>query len=217
VPSRIGVVYVAEAKANPEREAPTPQYEIGAVYRAHAQTVARWAARLGGPTIDVEDVVQEVFLTAHRLLPEFRGEAKITTWLFRITQNQVRHQRRKLRFRQFLTGTASDVIGQTASTRPTPVEVLEQRQASATVYRVLDGMSDKYRTAFILFEIEHVSGEEIATLLGQKVATIWVWLHRARAQFTAGLAKLEQAEGKARADTQTSITRPNKKLPPASA
>jgi RNA polymerase sigma-70 factor (ECF subfamily) len=210
-------VYVAEAKANPDRDVPAPQYEIGAVYRAHAQTVARWATRLGGPAIDVEDVVQEVFLTAHRLLPEFRGEAKITTWLFRITQNQVRHQRRKLRFRQFLTGTANDVIGQTASTRPTPVEVLEQRQASATVYRVLDGMSDKYRTAFILFEIEQVSGEEIATLLGQKVATIWVWLHRARAQFAAGLAKIERAEGSMAASSATAALGPSKKIPPASA
>ena len=170
-------MYVAEAKANPSVK-PDSQYEIGAVYRAHAQTVARWR-RAWGPPIDVEDVVQEVLLTAHRLLPEFRGEAKITTWLFRITQNQVRHQRRKLRFRSVPDGYRY-VICQTASTRPTPVEVLEQRQASATVYRVLDGMSDKYRTAFILFEIEHVSGEEIATLLGQKVATIWVWLPRPR-------------------------------------
>jgi RNA polymerase sigma-70 factor, ECF subfamily len=188
-------LHVAEAKADPAQPGDRPTYEIGALYRAHAQTVARWAGRLGGPAIDVEDVVQEVFLTVHRLLPEFRGEAKITTWLFRITQNQVRHQRRKLRFRQFLSGSAADVIGQTASTKPTPVEMLEQRQANATIYRVLDGMSDKYRTAFILFEIEQVSGEEIAALMGQKVSTIWVWLHRARAHFAAGLEKLDRAEG----------------------
>lgn len=210
-------MYVAEAKANPSREGAGPPYEIGAVYRAHAQSVARWAGRLGGPAIDVEDVVQEVFLTAHRLLPEFRGEAKITTWLFRITQNQVRHQRRKLRFRQFLSGDASDVIGQTPSTRPTPVEVLEQRQASATVYRVLDGMSDKYRTAFILFEIEQVSGEEIAALLGQKVATIWVWLHRARAQFAAGLAKIERAEATATQTAGPAASGTGPKTPPTSA
>lgn len=203
-------MYVAEAKADPAQQSSRPSYEIGALYRAHAQTVARWACRLGGPAIDVEDVVQEVFLTVHRLLPEFRGEAKITTWLFRITQNQVRHQRRKLRFRQFLSGTATDVIGQTASTKPTPIEVLEQRQANATIYRVLDGMSDKYRTAFILFEIEQVSGEEIANLMGQKVSTIWVWLHRARAQFTAGFEKLERAEGDRTSSSSPSLL-PSKK------
>jgi RNA polymerase sigma-70 factor (ECF subfamily) len=168
--------------------------EIGALYRAHAQTVARWAARLGGPNVDVDDIVQEVFLTAHRLLSGFRGEAKITTWLFRITQNQVRHQRRKQRYRQFLRGTADDVAGHVVSNRLTPVEELEQRQASQLVYKVLDGMSEKYRTAFILFELEHLPGEEIAALLDQKVSTIWVWLHRARAQFVAGLEKLEKSE-----------------------
>lgn len=170
--------------------------ELAVLYRQHAQTVARWAARLGGPECDVDDVVQEVFLTVHRLISGFRGEAKITTWLFRITQNQVRHQRRKQRYRRFLRGSADDVAGQMASNRPTPVEELEQRQASTTVYRVLDGLSDKYRTAFILFEIERLSGEEIASLLDQKVSTIWVWLHRARAQFLAGLEKLEKSEPK---------------------
>jgi RNA polymerase sigma-70 factor (ECF subfamily) len=180
----------------PRRQLPAePELrEIGAIYRAHAQTVARWANRLGGPEIDVDDVVQEVFLTAHRLIGGFRGEAKITTWLFRITQNQVRHQRRKLRYRRFLGGSADDVAGQVASPRLTPVEELEQRQASQTVYRVLEGLSDKYRTAFILFEIEKLSGEEIATLLNQKVNTIWVWLHRARAQFVGGLETLKKSE-----------------------
>ncbi len=175
---------------------PPPQEprEIGALYRAHAQTVARWAARLGGPTADVEDIVQEVFLTAHRLLDGFRGEAKITTWLFRITHNQVRHQRRKQRYRRFLRGSADDVAGQLPSPRLTPIQELEQRQATTTVYRVLDGMSEKYRTAFILFELEHLSGDEIAALLDQRVNTIWVWLHRARAQFLAGLEKLEKSE-----------------------
>jgi RNA polymerase sigma-70 factor (ECF subfamily) len=172
---------------------PEPR-EIGALYRAHAPTVARWASRLGGPDVDVEDVVQEVFLTAHRLLSSFRGEAKITTWLFRITQNQVRHQRRKLRYRRFLGGSADEVAGHVASPRLTPVQELEQRQASQTVYKVLEGLSDKYRTAFILFEIEKLSGDEIAALLCQKVNTIWVWLHRARAQFVAGLEKLEKSE-----------------------
>jgi RNA polymerase sigma-70 factor, ECF subfamily len=192
---------MAEPVTPPGASSP-PTYEIGAVYRAHAQTVARWAARLGGPGLGadgIEDVVQEVFLTAHRLLPTFRGEAKITTWLFRITQNQIRHRRRKERFRRFLAGSAEDIGARLPARGPSPVEELERQQASTTVYKVLDGMSEKYRTAFILFEIEHLSGEEIAALLQQKIATIWVWLHRARAQFVAGLErsdKREQARGR---------------------
>ncbi len=166
------------------------------MYRDHATAVARWAARLGGPGIDVEDVVQDVFLTAHRLLPGFRGEAKITTWLFRITQNQVRHRRRKERWLRLVPGSADNLLDRLAAKGPTPIEDLERRQAAHTVYQVLDGLNEKYRTAFILFEIEKLSGEEIATMLEQKISTIWVWLHRARAHFLAGLQKLETSEKK---------------------
>src|SRR5262249_12394378 len=49
--------------------------DVAAIYRAHGAQVARWAARLGGPLVDAEEVTQEVFLTVQRLLPRFRGEA----------------------------------------------------------------------------------------------------------------------------------------------
>lgn len=191
---------------NPQAEsrtAPAPPPEagaggdLGALYRAHAQSVARWAARLGGPATDVEDVVQEVFLIAHRLLPGFRGEAKITTWLFRITHNVVRHRRRKERLRRFfsLQGPGvDDAAARLPSMRPTPIEEMLRREAAQTVYQVLDTMSEKYRTVFILFEMEGLSGEEIATLTGQRLATTWVWLHRARAQFMDGLARIQRKE-----------------------
>jgi RNA polymerase sigma-70 factor, ECF subfamily len=165
--------------------------DVDALYRAHAQRVACWAARLAGPSLDVEDLVQEVFLTVHRLLPSFRGEARVTTWMFRITENVVRHRRRKERFRRWLGGSSTDVAGHVPSPRPTPVEELERRQAAETVYRVLDTLPEKYRTVLVLFELEEYSGEEIAQLTGQKLATVWVWLHRARAQFLAKLEKLD--------------------------
>ncbi len=175
--------------------APPAAYSITEVYRLHSRDVARWAARLGGPQVDVEDVVQDVFLTAHRLLPEFRGEAKITTWLFRITQNQVRHRLRRLRLRRFFRSSdEEDLVSELPSSGPSPIDDLERKEARAVVYRILDGMSEKYRTAFILFEIEKLPGEEIAQLLNQKIATIWVWLHRARAQFLDGLEKHNKSE-----------------------
>ncbi len=166
--------------------------EIGALYRAHAQLVARWAARLGGPAIDAEDVVQDVFLTAQRLLPGFRGEAQVTTWLFRITHNAVRHRRRRERVRRWFFGAASEGDA-VASTRPTPVEDLERREASRLVYRALDRLADRDRTVIVLFELEGESGERVAELMGAKVATVWVWLHRARARFLTALEALGAA------------------------
>jgi RNA polymerase sigma-70 factor (ECF subfamily) len=58
---------------------------LAAIYREHAELVKRWALRLGGPGLDAEDFVHEVFMVVQRRLPEFRGEAKLTTWLYRIT------------------------------------------------------------------------------------------------------------------------------------
>src|SRR5262245_13697994 len=78
---------------------PQPPRDSGEVYRLHADRVARWVARLGGPAVDVEDTVQEVFVKVHRLLAQFRGDAELTTWLYRITENVTRARRRKERVR----------------------------------------------------------------------------------------------------------------------
>ncbi len=164
------------------------------IYRQHAQDVGRWARRLGGPGIDVEDIVQDVFVAVHRKLASFRGEAALTTWLYRITENVVRHRRRKDRWRSWLGGSAEDVAGDEEAEGITAIEGIERRQATDKVYRVLEGMKEKYRTVLILFEMEELSGEQIAELTGSRTATVWVWLHRARADFTKRLAALEASE-----------------------
>jgi RNA polymerase sigma-70 factor (ECF subfamily) len=168
--------------------------ETGAVYRAHVHEVARWVSRLGGPGIDVEELVQEVFLRVHRLLPRFRGEARMTTWLYSITQNVVWSRRRRERFRRLFafSGDFDTLTLTLASTQPTPVEVLEQRQSLELIYAALEGLREMYRTVFIMFEIDERSGEEIAELTGTRVATVWVRLNRARNQLAARLEKLER-------------------------
>ncbi len=162
-----------------------------AVYRQHVHTVARWAARLAGPRGDVEDIVQEVFLTVHRTIPSFRGAARLETWLYRITHNVVRHRRRKDRWRRWLGGSAEDVAGDVPSKERSGVELLEQDEANRRVYAVLDALSEKYRTVLILFELEELSGEQISELTGVKLATVWVHLHRGRAEFLRRLAAAE--------------------------
>jgi RNA polymerase sigma-70 factor (ECF subfamily) len=159
---------------------------LDALYRAYAATVARWAAHLGGPHLDVEDAVHEVFLVVNKRLPEFRGDAKVTTWLYRITERVVRGGRRRERLRRWLDFVRrGDVEQSLAPPRLSPVEELERRQSRATVYRILDRLAEKYRRVLVLFELEELSGEEIAALTGLKLATVWVQLHRARALFLA--------------------------------
>jgi RNA polymerase sigma-70 factor (ECF subfamily) len=169
--------------------------EVVDVFARHAADVARWAARLGGPTLDVEDVVQEVFLKAHQHLPAWRsGGGAVTTWLFRATRNVVRHQRRRDRFWPWLKGSAEDAAGTLPSPAPGPAELLEQQQQQARFYRVLEQLKEKHRTVLVLFELEALSGDEIATMMDAKVSTVWVWLHRARAEFLGRMQQLEKEE-----------------------
>jgi RNA polymerase sigma-70 factor (ECF subfamily) len=169
-------------------------FDIAAVYRSHGAAVARWAARLGGPDLEAEDIVQEVFMIAQRKLPGFRGEASPARWLYRITERVVSHRRRSERWRRFLVGTAETVAGGVPAPGATPLELVQRRQAAALFYRALEGMPENHRAAFILFELEELSGAEIAALKDVRVATVWVWLHRARAHFLAKLASFEAQE-----------------------
>jgi RNA polymerase sigma-70 factor (ECF subfamily) len=166
-------------------------FDLERIFRQHAVTVSGWAARLGGPTIDVEDAVQEVFMVAHRRLGEFRGEAKISTWLFRITERVARHQRRRARWRRWLRGSAVDVGGQLPALHDDPVETMQRKQAAAQVYGVLDQLSEKLRTVLILANFDDLEPAEIAAMTGLHPTTARVRLHRAREQYR----RIAQARG----------------------
>jgi RNA polymerase sigma-70 factor (ECF subfamily) len=160
------------------------------VFRAHAADVERWAARLGGPRVDTDDVVQEVFVAVQRQLPKYQPHrAKLPTWLYGITANVVRHQRRKLWWRGFLGGSSSDVAGELSDPAEGPGARLEHLDDARRMYAALDALNERYRTVLILFEMEELSGEEIALRMGTKVSTVWVWLHRARAALKERLAQ----------------------------
>jgi RNA polymerase sigma-70 factor (ECF subfamily) len=177
---------VALPRPDPNASLPGPPTvtDLDELYRAHAATVSLWASRLGGPSADVDDLVHEIFLVAERRLADFRGEAKVTTWLYRITERVVRERRRKERFRRWFGQTRRADLERALSPAPlTPVEELERRRATETVYRILDRLPEKYRVVLILFELEGASGEEIAARTGRKLPTVWVHLHRARTRF----------------------------------
>ncbi|MHB8417480.1 MAG: RNA polymerase sigma factor [Myxococcales bacterium] len=167
---------------------------IAEIYRDHLRAVARWARSLGGPQADVDDLVQEVFTVALRRLPSYRGEAKLTTWLFGITRNVIRAERQRSRWRRLWGRLTDEVADSVATLDRTPAEALEQRQLRQRVYRALEKLGERQRTAFILFEVDELPGEEIAERMGIKVATLWVTLHRARAEVARQLRRMDEEE-----------------------
>jgi RNA polymerase sigma factor (sigma-70 family) len=156
---------------------------LAEVYRLHAADIGRWAGRLGGPRVDVDDVVQEVFIVINRQLLNFRGDAKLTTWLFRITERVVLNHRRWWAVRRIMTSLTSRHGETLAATNTDPLQLLEQRASVDEAYHVIDRLPEKYRRVLVLSELEEMPPEAIATLLEVRVETVRVRLHRARRLF----------------------------------
>jgi RNA polymerase sigma-70 factor (ECF subfamily) len=157
---------------------------VESMYQLHAQQVARWAERLAGPSLDIEDIVHEVFTIAYERVHKFRGDSSLGTWLFGITDNVVRHRRRKERWRRWLSGSADDTAGHLPSDGPDPLRLVESNQAAAVVYQVLNRLPERDRQILILCELEELCAEEASQLLGIRQANVRLRLHRARARFS---------------------------------
>jgi RNA polymerase sigma-70 factor, ECF subfamily len=168
------------------------------LYETYASTVERWVRRLAGPNADVEDLMHDVFVVAVRRRSEFRGEGKLSTWLFRITELIVRKRRSRDRRRSLLRLRYQDSVVQVQAPCPTPLEELERQQRCTRLYAALDRLPDKYRTVSVLHDIEGLPAHEVAQLLGIQPNVVWVRAHRARAMLQAQLigSKRDQREGK---------------------
>jgi RNA polymerase sigma-70 factor (ECF subfamily) len=154
-------------------------------FRSYANRVARWARRLGGYgndiDNDVEAVVQGVFLVVHKKLPSFKGTS-FSSWLFEITRKIVANQRRS-RHRQVAHRQAERELGVLSSQGVGPDDLFESKQAATRIYRALDQLPEKYRTVFILYQMDGLSDREIAELCRLNLSTVRVHLMRARGRF----------------------------------
>jgi RNA polymerase sigma-70 factor (ECF subfamily) len=116
----------------------------------------------------------------------------VKAWLFRITHNAVRSRMRRGFVRRLLLGRHQDALVAQTPTPSTPQQEIERRERHVQLYDALDQLSDSYRTPLILYEIDGLSGEEVAELTGVRLATVWVRLHRGRAKLLDLLNKEER-------------------------
>lgn len=176
------------------------------LFRAHASFVAGFVTRLGVQPGEVDDVVQEVFLTAHRRGGFEPGPAKPTTWLAEIALRVVSTQRRTQKRRR----TEGDERALEAAVSPTqsPHETAEQRASLERVDRALAALDVDRRAVFVLFEIEGEPCEAIAAGLGIPVGTVHSRLHTARREFSEAYARIEkQRSPRALGATTPSVAR----------
>jgi len=154
------------------------------LFDAHFDRVYRLALRMGVPNRDVPDLCQEVFLRVHRSLHGFRGECRLSTWIFRIACNEIARAGRASQLRRMLPGLLG-ARGETGlSAAPTsPDEQAARSEAVRELSTLLGHMKPKLRVVFILFELEELSLEEIAVIVQTGPETVKSRLRHARLAF----------------------------------
>lgn len=170
----------------------SPADAVDELYDAYAADVMRWARRLAGSAVDIEDMVHDVFVVALQRAFTFQGGATVKTWLFRITHHVVRDRMRRSFLRGLLFRRRQDEMVAALPTPATPHQEMKKHEAHERLYRALDRLSDNYRTALILYEIDGLASDEVAELTGVSVGTVWVRLHRGRAKLFAYLTSEEE-------------------------
>src|SRR3954470_13008435 len=134
------------------------------VYERHADFVWRTLRRLGVAEGEARDAAHDVFLIVHGQLGRFEGRSSLSTWLFAICRSVAREFRRRERQGARLLTDAS--LDNEIDLRADVGRAVEHQQQLAQLEQILSTLSTAQRNVFILFEIEKLTGEELAEALG---------------------------------------------------
>ena len=173
------------------REAATG--EMGAfeeLYKRHHRRVYSLCLRMTQNVSEAEDLMQEVFIQLFRKIGSFRGDSAFTSWLHRLTVNQVLMHFRKRSVRDEKTTDEGEIPEQAVpgSENPGSMAVVDRIALDKAIAQLPRG----YRTVFILHDIEGYEHEEIAKLLGCSVGTSKSQLHKARMKLRGLLSQLRK-------------------------
>ena len=165
--------------------------------RRHNQILYRTARSILKDDAEAEDAVQEAWLLAHRAIGNFRGDAKLSTWLVRIVVNEAISRRRKrsrgaevIRLSSETQEESETVEGSVNQTLPEqPEHAVRRAQTRRLLEAKIDELPDAFRTVFVLRALEELSVEESAVALGIPEATVRSRFFRARGLLREALSK----------------------------
>ena len=148
------------------------------LYRQHARRLFSLVVRMVGSAEDAEDLVQEVFLQAHRKLAGFRGESTLGTWLYRLTMN---HCLDHLRGRQAKMRRATESLDDEDAAEPmAPAPAVPPAISRMDLEKAIAALPPGSRAAFLLHDVEGFEHREIAAILGVSEGTSKSQVHKAR-------------------------------------
>jgi RNA polymerase sigma-70 factor (ECF subfamily) len=194
-PSKVTAFRPADAPAIASRAAETAlvdrcrRGELGAfeeIYRAHAGKLYGLLLRMVGNAADAEDLLQDVFLSAHRKLDGFRGDSALGTWLYRLATN---HCLDYLRSRAARTGQLTDGLDEEPGLADAGSRALAERTvAKMDLERAVAQLPEGCRAAFLLHDVQGLEHREVAEALGIAEGTSKSQVHKARLRLRARLS-----------------------------
>ena len=162
---------------------------FGAVYAANAQVIYYLALRLLGDPTQAEDATHDVFLKAWRKFDEFRGDAAVRTWLYRIAINHCRNLVQSWHARTMVSNVDDAVWERAGAAEGNPLRLLETKELGQRIQQALDRLPPEYRELLLLVADEQLSYHEVAELTAQTADAVRGKLHRARRAFAGAFAQ----------------------------
>lgn len=165
----------------------------------YQRRIQRLVARMVRDPGLVEDIAQETFIRAYRALHQFRGDSRFYTWLYRIAVNTARKSllvRRRDPVMVIGHGSSGDEENETSPaekepiSEETPETLIAARELAEAVQAALQALPDELNQAITLREMEGLSYEEIAELMGSPIGTVRSRIYRAREAIAARIAPM---------------------------
>lgn len=159
---------------------------FGELVEQYRDNVYRLAYRMCGNAYDADEAAQEAFVAAWRALPNFRGDAKFSTWLYRLTTNAaIDVMRREKRHQTVGDGEMMEL----ADDADSPQETVERTEQQEAVQKALATLSEEYREVLLLRYMEELDYAEIAEVLQLPSGTVKSRINRAKAALKTALLK----------------------------
>jgi RNA polymerase sigma-70 factor (ECF subfamily) len=192
-------VAVQTGRADQELVARHREGDLGAfeeLYRRHAGRLYSLALRMVRNADDAEDLLQEIFLQAHRKLGSFKGESTLVTWLYRLAMNHCLDYLRSKAGR--MSRATSSLDADTCPPQPAaPPGQVELTVSRLDLERAIEQLPEGCRAAFLLHDVEGFEHREVAGMLGIAEGTSKSQVHKARLRLRAILRSTVSTWGRA--------------------
>jgi len=162
---------------------------VSTLLAKHEQQVYRYGLRMCGNEADARDVLQETLIAAYRNLGAFRGDAKLSTWLYQIARSFCLKQRRRREGEPAQFDSIETRPAQRLQTDESGTDSrTHARQVSEVIQAAIGTLPDDHREALVLRDVEGLSAEDAADVVGIEVGALKSRLHRARLALKQRLA-----------------------------